>query len=615
MNICENNNIIIDISRNSSSSNFSSSLLKKVEPQNNNNNNLNIIPIKNETSTKYKKAFDILNNMNNNKYTMKYIEENKLKSKNAENDFNNNINSFNYNRNNSPIYLNNNIKYKNNNNRSSSCINNKFNNNNNNNSKSEKLDKHKNRSMKKNNIKINIKDKEKIKDNSNIHEYKINNLSSSYNNNFTNIKTNKIVFIDLKDNDNNFLQNDINNDNPNENSRYTRNLSNNIGEEINDNNNNINNIMFRSGGNANSNIKNLKNIKPNTNINNNISNNSNNKLNVVNKKNIINNIEDKIVLRSKNKNEINNSQNAYNNKKFSNLIIQKLDKNISGNIPNNYIILEDNNKKDILSPKNIKFESLKNKGLSNKESSYYILSKSPILRLCERMIFSRSSSNLRNILSKENILNEHEIILKKKIEELKKKIILCDKILDTPFTASKTADITLNFITSLQEIEFREFPILLSNEDEKKYYINYLKILYHLFEEEIDIKNKENSLMDQNNMILNLRQNLYSKINSKGFRSIRDYLYNIYITKKEYIKEIPKIAEINYLVSQVNNMFEIHNSLKICKFISFTLYLVKEIVKFGNNIKSTIELKIKAKNLIDIINKKLNRFNSKYKIK
>ena len=71
------------------------------------------------------------------------------------------------------------------------------------------------------------------------------------------------------------------------------------------------------------------------------------------------------------------------------------------------------------------------------------------------MIFSRSSSNLRNILSKENILNEHEIILKKKIEELKKKIILCDKILDTTFTASKITEINLNFITSLQEIKFR----------------------------------------------------------------------------------------------------------------------------------------------------------------
>ena len=111
-------------------------------------------------------------------------------------------------------------------------------------------------------------------------------------------------------------------------------------------------------------------------------------------------------------------------------------------------------------------------------------------------------------------------------------------------------------------------------------------------------------------MILNLRKDLYSKINKKGFKSLRDYLYNVFITKKDYIKEIPKIVKINYLVSQVNNMFEIHNSLKICKFISFTLYLVREIVKFGNNIKSSVELKIKAKNLIDIINKKIKKYNN-----
>ena len=191
--------------------------------------------------------------------------------------------------------------------------------------------------------------------------------------------------------------------------------------------------------------------------------------------------------------------------------------------------------------------------------------------------------------------------------------MLCDKILDTPFTASKTADITLNFITSLQEIEFKEFPILLSNEEEKKYYLNYLKIIYYLLQEEIEVKSGDLSIADKNNMILNLRQNLYAKINDKGYKSLRDYLYNAFITKKDNIKEIPKIVEINYLVSQVNNMFEIHNSLKICKFISFTLYLIKEIVKFGNNIKSSVELKIKAKNLIDIINKKLNRYKSKYK--
>lgn len=612
----------MDISRNSSSSNFSSNLLKKVDIQNNNNNNLNSIPIKNETTTKYKKAFEILNNMNNNKYTLKYIEESKLKNKNSENDTLNNNISNNHNRNYSPNNLNSN-KNKNYN-RSSSYLN-KANNNN-------KNEKHKNRSMKKNNnSKINIKDKDKIKDsnNNNIHEYKINNLSSNYNNNFTNIKTNKIVFIDLKNNNNNFLKNDLNNDNTNDskfnyNDRYTRNVNQNAGDEINNNN-----IIFRSSGNGNinntNNINKLqKNIKPSNttttnNNNNNTYNNSNNKLNNTNKKN---NPEEKMILRSSKKGSDINHNNSSNNikinkNKFSNLTVQKLDQNKSDNNANNFTILEDN-KRIIISSKNnqIDIKELKNKELSIKECAFYILSKSPVLRLCERMIFSRSSPALRNILTKEIIINENQIILENKIEELEKKIILCDKILDTPFTASKTADITLNFITSLQEIEFKEYPILIASEEEKKYYLNYLKILYHLLNEEIENKTSQsNNLMDNNNMILSLRQNLYSKINNKGFRTIRDYLYNIYITNKDNIKEIPKIVEINYLVSQVNNMFEIHNSLKICKFISFTLYLVKEIVKFGNNIKSSVELKIKAKNLIDIINKKLNKYKAKYKNK
>ena len=537
--------------------------------------------------------------MNNNKYTLKYLEENRHKFKNNENDYiNNNNGSI---RNGSPIYLNNNNKNKHSN-KSSSYLNKS--------TKPEKFDKHKNRSTKKyNNMKLNIKEKEKIKDNNNIHEYKINNMSSSYNNNYTNIKTNKIVFIDLKDNHNNFLKNDINNDNQNDNNRYTRSMNPNIGEEFNNNN-----ILIPSSGNGNSNNKTSKNLKSINNINN-----INNKINTTNKKsnNNNNNDEDKSILYSgKNKNDNpNNNANIIKNK-FSNLTMQNLGQNKSGNFPNNYSILEDKKRMEIPSPKNIiKFESLNNKGLSDKEKSYYILSKSPILRLCERIIFSRSSPAIRNILPKEIVIKEHEALLKNKIEELGKKIILCDKILDTPFTASKTADITLNFITSLQEIEFKEYPILLSNEDEKKYYINYLKIIYHLIEEEIDFKERGSSIVDKNNMILNMRQNLYSKINNKGFRSLRDYLYNRFITKRDNIREIPKIAEINYILSQVNNMFEIHNSLKICKFISFTLYLVKEIVNFGNNIKSSVELKIKAKNMIDIINKKLNKYNSKYKNK
>ena len=545
----------------------------------NNNNHLNISPIKNETSTKYNNAFDILNNMNNNKYTMKYIEESRHKVKNYENDFINNNIIENNNHNNPPINLNNNRYKCKNYNRSSSYLNKT-------NIKGGGSDKNKNKSMKKNNSKnLNMKKKEK-KDNNNIHEYKINNLSSSYSNNFTNIKTNKIVFIDLKDN-NNFLKNDLNNENQN---------------------NNLNLNSSRSGNLSNK----SKTIKSN-NINSDLSNESN----IANKKN--NNNEMKNILR--------NSKNSKNNKgdnntkivpktKFSNLIQQTLTHNNKDNKSDNFKIFEDKKRKEIKYPKiinQLKFEELKSKKLTSKEISYYILSKSPILRLYERMIFSRSSQGLRNILPKEIVLKDHEIVLKMKIEELKKKIILCDKILDTPFSASKTADITLNFITSFQESEFKDFPIILANDEEKKYYINYLKIIYNLLEEEIENKDNGKTTADQNNMIINLRQNLYVKINAKGFKSLRDYLYNIFITKKEYIKEIPKIVEINYLLTQVNNMFEIHNSLKICKFISFTLYLIKEIVKFGNNIKSSVELKIKAKNLIEILNKKLNKYNSKFK--
>ena len=577
-NFCENYNITLDLSKNPSSSNFSPATFKKIENQNNNNSNT--ISIKNEPIIKYKNAFEILNNMNNNKYTLKYLEENKLKNKNSEND--NNMNYY-------PININSNgNRYNKNNksyNRSSSYLN-KFNNNN-----YIKGEKNKNRSTKKcSTTKSNGKDKEKIKDN--IQEYKINNLSSSFNNNFTNIKTNKIVFIDLKDNDNNFLKNDLNNDdyqNDNKyNDRYTRNA--NPNEEIN------NNLILRSSGSGFN--KNNKMGKSTT-----LSNANHNKL--ITKKSNLNNFEDR---------------NLYKKEKcFLNLKVQNLDQNKPSNssMSNNFSIFEDKNGKEFAISRNnlIKLEDLKSKGLSKKESSYYILSKSPVLRLCERMIFSRSSLALRNLLPKESTMKEHQIILKNKIDELEKKIKLCDKILETPFTATKTADITLNFITSLMEMEFREYPILLANEEEKKYYITYIKILYHLFNIEIEVNNGGNNILDKNSSILSLRQNLYTKINIKGFKSIRDTLYNQFINKKVTIKDIPKIAEINYLVSQVNNMLEIHNSLKMCKFISFTLYLIQEIIKFGNNIKSSVELKSKAKNLIDIINRKINKLNSKYKNK
>lgn len=49
-----------------------------------------------------------------------------------------------------------------------------------------------------------------------------------------------------------------------------------------------------------------------------------------------------------------------------------------------------------------------------KEEDFYILSISPILRLNEQLIFSRATKNIRNILSIDTILKNHNICFKSK---------------------------------------------------------------------------------------------------------------------------------------------------------------------------------------------------------
>jgi len=527
--------------------------LKKTERS---NNNLSPIPLKNEPAVKYKKAFEILNNMNNNKYTMKYLEENKLKNKFIEGE----NSSLNYNNKNASY-----IK------KDSNCL------------KDDKRIKGRNKSTKEYN-KHSSKSNNEEKENSSINEYKINNLNSSYNNNYTNIKTNKIVFIDVKNNTNHNSNsnNDTNNPNSNYNKvnfndRYIKNLINNESE------NNNNSVSEKTSKNRASSLKNSK-----------MNNHS---------KNIKN-----ISWNSPNVEE--NKNTSKSNNKFSNLVIQKLSKS-----RNNFSVLIDK-KNSVKKKKVLKYKDLekikKSNKLTQRECAYYILSKSPVLRFYRRMMFARSTPTLKKIIQKDDVFKDQKDFLEDKINELNQKMVLCNIILDKPFVASKTADITLNFITSLHEIEFKEFPILMASDEEKRYYVNYIKILYYLLNEEFESCDDEPDMLDKNN-IISLRRDLYSKINCKGYKSIRDYLYNFYIKNKGTIKEIPKIVEINYLVSQVENMFETHTSLKICKFISFTTYLIRELINFGNNIQSSAELLIKAKNMNDLVIKKLENIENKFK--
>ena len=283
------------------------------------------------------------------------------------------------------------------------------------------------------------------------------------------------------------------------------------------------------------------------------------------------------------------------NKNFSSNKVLSVD-----NIVNSYSEIKEKKDKIIKIFKN-------NKKITLKEESFYILATSPVLRLNEQLIFSRATKNIRNVLPINNILKNHNIFLNAKANELMNEIALCEKRIKMPFTASKIADITLNFITSLDEQEFRDFDILETNKEAIKIYYIYIKLLYVLL----------NISYDRDLEGKKLKNYLFEKIKKKGFKHLRDYLYYIYIAKKEDMNIMTKIDIINNeIVKKFPDILSFQENLKICRFTAFTIYLIKEIINYANNIKDTFELKFRAQNLLDIVMGKIDKIqNRNMKIK
>ena len=305
-------------------------------------------------------------------------------------------------------------------------------------------------------------------------------------------------------------------------------------------------------------------------------------------------------------NEFKNIDNS-NNKKANNIISmtpryirQSNNYNNSDNPSEKEI---NQNLKKINKNENAQIPEIKN--LSQKEKSYLILSYSKCLRLCERMIFARSTSKLRQSISKKDILDTNRIYLNEKLKELENKIENCNDKLKNKFNASKTAEMTLNFITSNIENEFKlNLFQNLYDENDKIYCYNYVKLLYILLDEDyaqIEIEN--------------LIKQLYQKISNKGYTNIKDYLYFIYIKHLKENKTVENIDKINDILTTVPDLLSFKNSIKYDRFFSYTIYLLKEIVDFSNGVIDTIKLKRDCINFIDIINNKINLYNEKYLIK
>ena len=239
--------------------------------------------------------------------------------------------------------------------------------------------------------------------------------------------------------------------------------------------------------------------------------------------------------------------------------------------------------------------------LSNKEKAYLLLSYSNILRLRERMIFARSTINLRRNLPKMLILEVNKKYLSDKLIEMEQKIQICNNKLNSKFSASKTAEMIFNFITLEIENDFKlNMPHIIEEEHEKIQYYEYIKLLYILLDESYDKIPKKD-----------LKKQLYQKINNKGFSNIKDYLYFIYIKNLKENKVVEHADAIKKIVKDIPDFLNYHTSIKYSKFVTYCCYLIKEIISFANDKIDTLNLQKDCINLKDIINKKLNLYNEK----
>ena len=371
-----------------------------------------------------------------------------------------------------------------------------------------------------------------------------------------------------------------------------------------DNNNNIHRKkynMLKIDNNSNNNYKNKytidskNNNKANKLTNTNKSNDCNNEIvtiNSFNSKEKENNENNK-----KNENNENNVNIIEKEKKFSIIDIPAPSNNDSSNI-----LIKINEKK---SGNNL----YKNLNLSIKEKAYLSLCKSHVLPLHYQIIFSQSSNNIKKLITKKDILKNYELFLNNKIKDYESKIILYNEKITSIFVPTKIAEITLNFITNDREIEFKSIydKLIYDKKDYNFiYYKNYVKIIYYIINE----KNVEEISDDK------LLSNLYKIIEKKGYKNIKDYIYFLFIsrknTKKEncFMENIDKIDDI--INKEVPKLLNINESLKMCSFIGFSFYLIKEIIDFGNIIKNTTNLQIETTNFIEELKANLDKFKSKF---
>jgi hypothetical protein len=284
---------------------------------------------------------------------------------------------------------------------------------------------------------------------------------------------------------------------------------------------------------------------------------------------------------------------------------------------NNNITVKYNNENEKENSKKKIVNILKNKNLTKREKAFYILIKSPVLPLRSQLILSRGSNNIKKAISTKEILKNYEKQLKDKIKEYQKKIVEYNLKIKSHFRSSKIAEISLNFITNRCESQFCEIYYKLLSKKENSttysYYQAYIKVIYYIIDERIgEVVNKEGNMEIDYEKIL---VNLFDILKRKGYYTIKDYLYYLFISKTNKRKErcfMKNMDKIDELISKEEpKLLDLGELPRMCKFIQFSFYLVKEIIEFGKLIKETTRIKIETENLLVLLKKNLYKFRNK----
>ena len=307
-------------------------------------------------------------------------------------------------------------------------------------------------------------------------------------------------------------------------------------------------------------------------------------------------------------NQKNNSTLDNNIKKNSNsqkeIVNQKKitfskDKNIFNKLDESKSTKTNNTNININNDTKNTFDELKLKSLTSREKAYYTLSQSMILGLRDRIFFSRMTEKLRSMTSVKEIQKANDSYIKNKIKELEQKILDYNTAINTPFTPSKIAMISINLIMENDEDDFINF---IKNKEhieqkEKNYYDIYVGLLFVLLRENYDENNKE-----ENNIT-----SLCDKLDKKGFENFKDYLYEIFISQKNgrEIYNESRINKFNELFEKLPDLIKYQGEIKNCKFISFSYFLIHELYIYWNKIKEFHDVKNKTQTYIKYLKSKI----------